>query len=49
VNARREMLAAQKNGDRDSEELWTAAMNKFLDTYAREKDADFYSVRKSPD
>ena len=36
LNARKEMLAARKIGNHELEDFWSDAMDRFLDTYARE-------------
>jgi hypothetical protein len=45
INARKEMISASERGDLKLEVFWADAMDRFLDTYAREQDADFQSVR----
>lgn len=36
INARKEMILATDRGDRKLELFWAGAMDRFLDTYARE-------------
>ena len=45
INARKEMISAANRGDHKLEVFWSEAMDRFLDTYAREQDANFQSVR----
>jgi hypothetical protein len=36
INARKEMILAADRGDHKLEVFWSEAMDRFLDTYARE-------------
>ena len=38
INARKEMILATDRGDHKLELFWAGAMDRFLDTYARESD-----------
>jgi hypothetical protein len=40
INARKEMISASERGDRNLEVFWAEAMDRFLDTFARENNVN---------